>query len=57
MKVEGKGPFSVFMLADRSSQALMKNNTKGMNRKDVLLDVRVPGAAYAGEVKVPKGTA
>jgi hypothetical protein len=57
VKVEGKGPFSILLLADRSYQALMKGNPRGMNKQDVLLDVQVPGASYVREVKVPKGTA
>jgi hypothetical protein len=57
IKVEGKGPISILLLADRSYQALMKNIPGGMNRKDVILDIRSPGSSYVGEVKVPQGTA
>ena len=56
VKVEGKGPFSILLLADRSYQALMKGNAQGMNKSDVLLDVQGPGPKYTGEVKLPQGT-
>ncbi|WP_435008321.1 hypothetical protein P12x_005560 [Tundrisphaera lichenicola] len=57
IKVEGEGPFSILLLADRSYQALMKQNGKGMSKKDLLLDIQVKGPSYAGEVKVPRGAA
>jgi hypothetical protein len=57
VKVEGKGPFSILLVADRSYQALMKGNDKGLNKQDLLLDTQVAGSSYVGTVKVPKGTA
>ncbi len=56
VKLEGKGPFSILLLADRSDQALIKGNG-GMDKKDMLLDIQSSGASYSGEVKVLKGTA
>ena len=57
VKVEGKGPFSIVLLADRSYKAAMKKDGGGVHREDLLLNARVPGASYSGEVKVPKGAA
>ena len=57
VKVEDKGPFSILLVADRSYQAMLKGNPRGMVKADVLLDTKVAGASYAGEIKFPRGTA
>lgn len=54
-KVTSAAPVAVTVIADRSYQALLANNPKGMVKSDVLLTVNAKPPAYEGRLAVPAG--